>query len=76
MAAMRSPPAPAHVITPVIFTLTNDCGLVHVTNGNDSGSGSLRQAINDVCDGGTISFADDYSIYLEDTLTIDKDSHD
>lgn len=33
------------------------CGTEHVTNGNDSGSGSLRQAIADACAGDTITFA-------------------
>ncbi|HNG95990.1 MAG TPA: hypothetical protein PLB32_24520, partial [Acidobacteriota bacterium] len=38
------------------FSLTpTNCGVV-VTNGNDSGAGSLRQAITDVCAGGTITF--------------------
>ncbi|HNC44515.1 MAG TPA: hypothetical protein PLU80_10130, partial [Acidobacteriota bacterium] len=38
------------------FSLTpTQCGAV-VTNGNDSGTGSLRQAIVDVCSGGTITF--------------------
>jgi len=32
------------------------CGAATVTNTNDSGSGSLRDAIANVCDGGTINF--------------------
>jgi len=45
-----------------------------VTNLNDSGVGSLRQAIIDVNDGGTITFLDGLTgtITLSDQLTIDK----
>jgi predicted outer membrane repeat protein len=42
---------------------------ITVTNANDSGDGSLRQAIADLCPSGTISFADNYSIYLDSTLS-------
>jgi DNA-binding beta-propeller fold protein YncE len=51
------------------------CG-ASVTNTNDSGAGSLRQAIADVCPNGTIDFASGLSgqtIGLDSTLTIDKD---
>jgi hypothetical protein len=43
-----------------------------VTNDHDSGPGSLRQAIAEVCDGGRITFADDYTIYLNSTLSVNK----
>ncbi|MBN2002406.1 MAG: right-handed parallel beta-helix repeat-containing protein, partial [Anaerolineae bacterium] len=52
-----------------------------VTNANDSGEGSLRQAIADAFDGDTITFAGDYTIYLDSqleltkTLTIDGSGH-
>jgi hypothetical protein len=54
------------------FALQNTCGTFIVTNSNDDGSGSLRQAIANVCPGGTINFAGNYTIYLAGTLTIDK----
>ena len=44
-----------------------------VTNANDSGAGSLRQAIADASAGDTITFDGDYTILLESTLLIDKD---
>jgi predicted outer membrane repeat protein len=43
-----------------------------VTNANDSGAGSLRQAIDDLCTGGTITFNGDYTIILDSTLIIHK----
>ncbi len=43
-----------------------------VTNANDSGAGSLRQALSDVCVGGTVTFAGDYTIRLASQLTIGK----
>jgi hypothetical protein len=54
---------------------------ITVTNANDSGDGSLRQAIADVCDGGRITFANSYTIYLTATLeitrqlTVDGETH-
>ncbi len=60
------------VITPLLFTLTNDCRGAVVTNANDTGYGSLRQALNDICPGGTITFAEDQTIYLESTLVVSK----
>ncbi|MCX6050463.1 MAG: right-handed parallel beta-helix repeat-containing protein, partial [Chloroflexi bacterium] len=62
----------SEVLTPVTFTLTNSCGLVTVRNANDSGAGSLRQALDEICDGGTITFDQDYAIYLDSTLAISK----
>ncbi len=47
---------------------------ITVTNDDDSGPGSLRQAIADLCLGGTITFDSDYTIGLETgQLVIDKD---
>jgi hypothetical protein len=43
-----------------------------VANANDSGAGSLRQAISDICDGGVIGFDGDYTIYLDPTLNITR----
>lgn len=50
-----------------------DCeAAITVQNGEDSGAGSLRQAIADVCPEGTISFAGDATLYLSSTLLITK----
>lgn len=43
-----------------------------VTNANDSGSGSLRQAVYSVCGGDTITFNGDYTIRLGATINIIK----
>ena len=43
-----------------------------VTNNNDSGTGSLRQAIIDVGVGEIITFDADYTITLSEELIIDK----
>jgi uncharacterized repeat protein (TIGR01451 family) len=43
-----------------------------VTNAADSGPGSLRQALADVCQGSTITFASDLTIYLESSLELYK----
>ncbi|MEI6207072.1 MAG: BspA family leucine-rich repeat surface protein [Desulfuromonadales bacterium] len=43
-----------------------------VTNANDSGAGSLRQAVAATCAGGAVTFTDDYTIPLASMLTIDK----
>jgi hypothetical protein len=43
-----------------------------VTNANDSGAGSLRQAIADAQDGATIMFASDATIQLSATLEITR----
>ncbi|OQY48537.1 MAG: hypothetical protein B6242_02020, partial [Anaerolineaceae bacterium 4572_78] len=45
-------------------------GIVTVTNNNDNGANSLRQAISDVCNNGTITFDNNYSIYLDSQLDI------
>ena len=63
--------------TSVNFSLTNTPGCssaITVTNNADSGAGSLRQAIADVCPGGTITFNSDYTITLTSgELAIGKD---
>ena len=48
---------------------------IMVTNNNDSGAGSLPQAIDDIAQGGTIKFAPNLNgetIFLNDTLAIEK----
>lgn len=66
--------ASANGANDVTFALTNICSsAVTVTNANDSGAGSLRQAMADVCGGGTITFNDDYAITLASGLTIGWD---
>jgi hypothetical protein len=45
---------------------------ITVTNNNDSGPGSLRQAILDASPGDFIHFDNSYTICLASTLTIDK----
>jgi len=51
-----------------------NCSLPHIVvqNANDSGAGSLRQAIEDVCSGGVITFDNDYTIYLDNELFVNK----
>jgi len=49
------------------------CDYMIVTNANDSGPGSLRQALSDACDGSLITFAGSYTIYLTSTLSLTKD---
>ena len=46
---------------------------ITVSNNSDSGAGSLRQAIADVCSGGTIKFNGDHDITPISTLDIDED---
>ncbi len=46
---------------------------ITVTNSNDSGAGSLRQAIADICLGGQIRFSTDYTVNLSSQLNISKD---
>lgn len=52
-------------------SFTTACDIT-VTNANDSGPGSLRQAIADVCAGSTITFADDYTITLASQIHFEK----
>lgn len=60
--------------TSVDFSLTNACvgSAVTITNDSDSGAGSLRQAITDVCAGGTITFDGNYTIPLSSELATNK----
>ncbi len=58
------------------FTLTNNpaCSPITVTNPLDAIPGSLRRAITNICQGGTINFNGDYTIVLSTgELSIDKD---
>jgi hypothetical protein len=48
-------------------------GTLTVTNANDSGAGSLRQAIADAGPGDTILFDSGFTIRLASPLSIDKD---
>jgi len=43
-----------------------------INNNSDSGIGSLRNAIADLCDGGSISFSADMNITLNNEIIIDK----
>jgi predicted outer membrane repeat protein len=62
--------------------LTNQCqSQLTVTNANDSGVGSLRWAVQNVCEGGRVTFDKDYRIVLSSTLaflrsiTVDGEGH-
>jgi hypothetical protein len=46
---------------------------ITITNDADSGPGTLRQAITDLCPGGTITVADDTTITLASMLVLSKD---
>ncbi len=69
------------LILAVLLVSPAAAGIIIVTNGNDSGEGSLRQAIERAADGDTIIFSGDLSIYLATelgitkTLTIDGGAH-
>jgi uncharacterized repeat protein (TIGR01451 family) len=53
------------------YALANLCvETIIVQNANDSGAGSLREAVANVCANGTITFAGDTTISLASTLTI------
>ena len=43
-----------------------------VTNANDDGPGSLRALVAELCDGGTISFAERFVIDLQSPIIIDR----
>mgnify|MGYP006289566963 CR=1 FL=1 len=54
-------------------TFTTECLPARsVQNGHDSGPGSLRAAIAEVCSGGLITFSNDVSIILGSELLLDK----
>ena len=55
-----------------IINTSNCANDIAVTNANDSGTGSLRQAMADICAGSTITFADDFTIYLEEYLLVGR----
>ncbi|MBI4771110.1 MAG: Ig-like domain repeat protein, partial [Chloroflexi bacterium] len=50
----------------------NCASAITVASASDSGPGSLRQAIANVCADGTITFNSDYTIHLASQLTISK----
>ncbi|MBI5302568.1 MAG: hypothetical protein HY868_10550 [Chloroflexi bacterium] len=68
-----------HSPGPVTMGLMRDLGWPpatttrHVTNANNSGAGSLRQAILDASAGDTIVFDGDYTINLSSEVVIDRD---
>ncbi len=60
-----------NTISPLVQTV-NCLDPITVTNANDSGAGSLRQALVSLCSGGTITFGSDYTIPLGSPLTVGK----
>jgi hypothetical protein len=52
--------------------VVNCLNLITVTNAANSGAGSLRQAVADVCPGGSITFGGDYTITLASELPINR----
>ena len=68
----------AAVFAGILFILTAlgaggaQAATITVVNANDSGPGSLRQAILDAKTGETIVFNGDHNVLLDSTLTIDK----
>ncbi|MBK9927905.1 MAG: hypothetical protein IPP66_21745 [Anaerolineales bacterium] len=71
-----NPGGPYASFNAFVVNMSSTTNTITVTNTNDSGVGSLRQAIADVCPGGTINFAPSLSgqaITLASTLVIDKD---
>jgi len=63
----------APTLTPTATSTPACVSAITVTNANDSGAGSLRQAIAGICTGGTITFAGNYTINLASELSIDND---
>lgn len=61
------------LVTAVFTPTAHAAPLVTVTNLNDSGADSLRQAIADVDSGGTIEFSVSGTIVLASELVIDQD---
>ena len=62
-------PAATASATPAAPACSNT---ITVMNGNDSGAGSLRQAIADVCEAGTIYFDHDMTVRLADHRNRDQ----
>ncbi|MGJ8662458.1 MAG: choice-of-anchor Q domain-containing protein [Marinicella sp.] len=57
----------------VVLTVTNNCiNPITVTDGGDSGPGTLRQAVASLCDGGVISFEADLMVTLTTEIVVDK----
>jgi predicted outer membrane repeat protein len=58
----------------VSFTLSNTCAeTIEVSSPADDGAGSLRQALAQVCAGGTITFTGDMTIQPSSRLVVDHD---
>lgn len=57
------------------LTITSICGeSIIVTNNLDSGPGSFRDAVANICSGGTIDFQDSYIITVDSTINFDTGS--
>ena len=72
VGASTSSEGPSHAF---LTQVVNCSESITVTTNADNGAGSLRQAIANVCNGGTITFASNLSgatIALSSTLTLDK----
>lgn len=76
LACVVTAPASAatmHRSTPMQLAGEKGCSeTVLVENADDSGTGSLRAAVDLVCTGGTITFADRFLIDLESEIAIDS----
>ena len=58
----------------VVLTVTELCATsILVTDGADSGPGTLREAVTNVCESGTVLFADDMTVNLSSEILIDKE---
>jgi uncharacterized repeat protein (TIGR02543 family) len=56
-----------------VLTSAETCSpVITVTNANNTGAGSLRNAIAGLCSGGTITFSGDYTVTLASELAISK----
>ncbi|MEM7343219.1 MAG: hypothetical protein AAF485_03170, partial [Chloroflexota bacterium] len=65
-------PHVAQARSPLAISLASCTSNIVVQNGNNSGAGSLPQAVLDVCEEGTITFDNSYTIILSKTLSLTK----